>query len=90
MKRVLQFLLCYIASFAGLFVTGYGWLMSCIENEARIVWLFLGSSLLLSVIFFLIWALFLHEKEQTRELAARVDQLETEVRELKKQDRPEE
>ena len=89
MKRVWRFLLSYAVSFASLFLIGYGWLMSAMENASRMVWLFLGSSLLLAVIFTLIWELFLCEREQTRELTVRVNELETEVKGLKKQDQSE-
>ena len=90
MKKALRILLCYVASFAGLWLIGFGWLMSSMENESRIVWLFFGSALLLSLVFTLIWELYLHSKDQVRELTARIDELEAEIRRLKKQNQPEE
>lgn len=84
MKRLLRILLCLVASFAGLYLTGFGWLMSDITNESRIVWLFLGTSLLVATVFILLWELYLYSKRETAELAERIDALETEVRTLKK------
>ena len=84
MKRLLRILLCLVASFAGLYLTGFGWLMSDITNESRIVWLFLGTSLLVATVFILRWELYLYIKRETAELAERIDALETEVRTLKK------
>ncbi len=90
MKRLLRVLLCLVASFAGLYLTGFGWLMSDMENESQIVWLFLGTSLLLATIFVLLWELYLHNKQENRELFERIDELEAEIRELKKKDESEE
>ena len=90
MKRVLRILLCIVASFAALYLTGFGWLMSDIANGSRIVWLFLGTSLLLATVFTLLWELYLHDKQENQELSARVSELEAEVRQLKKQDEPQE
>ncbi len=90
MKRLLRVLLCLVASFAGLYLTGFGWLMSDMENESRIVWLFLGTSLLLATIFVLLWELYLHNKQENRELSERIDELEAEIRRLKKKEEPEE
>lgn len=86
MKRALRILLCIVASFALLYLTGFGWLMSHMENESQIVWLFLGTSLLFAAIFVLLWELYLHGKQETRELSERVDGLEVEIRRLKKQE----
>ena len=86
MKRALRILLCIVASFAALYLTGFGWLMSDIANGSRIVWLFLGTSLLFAAIFVLLWELYLHGKQKTRELSERVDELEAEIRRLKKQE----
>lgn len=86
MKRALRILLCIVASFALLYLTGFGWLMSHMENESQIVWLFLGTSLLFAAIFVLLWELYLHGKQETRELSERVDELEAEIRHLKKQE----
>ncbi len=90
MKRALRFLLCYAASFAGLYLIGYGWLLPAVENESRMVWLFLGSALILSLMFTLIWELYLHGKDQVRELTDRVDGLETELRRLNRKNESEE
>ena len=90
MKRALRILLCIVASFALLYLTGFGWLMSHMENESQIVWLFLGTSLLLATIFVLLWELYLHGKQETRELSERVDGLEAEIRHLKKQEESQE
>ena len=86
MKKVLRFLLCYAASLVSLLLIGYGWLMTAVDNEARIVWLFLGSALLLSAVLFLLWETYLHGNEQTQELTARVDELEAEIRRQKNRD----
>ncbi len=86
MKRALRILLCYVASFAMLFLTGFGWLLPAVENESRMLWLFLGSALVLSLIFTLIWELYLHSKDQMQELSLRVDELEAEIRRLNKKD----
>ena len=90
MKRLLRVLLCLVASFAGLYLTGFGWLMSDITNESRIVWLFLGTSLLLATIFVLLWELYLHNKQENRELSERIDELEAEIRRLKQQEESQE
>lgn len=90
MKRLLRILLCYIASFAGLYLSGFGWLMSHMENESQIVWLFLGTSLLFAMIFVLLWELYLYSKRETSELTERIDELEAEIRRLKKKDESEE
>ena len=89
-KRLLRILLCLVASFAGLYLTGFGWLMSHMENESQIVWLFLGTSLLLATIFVLLWELSLYSKRETSELTERIDELEAEIRRLKKQEKSEE
>ena len=86
MKRALRILLCYVASFAGLWLIGFGWLMSSMENGAQMAWLFLGAALLLSLSFTLIWELYLHGKDQMREMALRVDELEAEIRRLNTKD----
>ena len=85
MKRALRILLCYVASFAGLWLIGFGWLMSSMENESQMVWLFLGAALLLSLVFTLIWELYLHSKDRMQEMSLRVDELEAEIRQLNKQ-----
>ncbi len=90
MKRLLRILLCLVAAFAGLYLTGFGWLMSEMENESQIVWLFLGASLLLATIFVLLWELYLHSKQENQELSRRIDELEAEIRQLKKKDESEE
>ncbi len=90
MKRVLRILLCIVASFAALYLTGFGWLMSDMTNGSRIVWLFLGASLLFATIFDLLWEMYLHNKQENQELSERIDELETEIRRLKKKDEPEE
>ena len=89
MKRALRILLCYVASFAGLWLIGFGWLMSSMENGAQMAWLFLGAALLLSLVFTLIWELYLHSKDQVRKLTARIDELEAEIRRLNKKDESE-
>jgi cell division protein FtsB len=86
MKRLLRILLCLVASFAGLYLTGFGWLMSDMENESQIVWLFLGTSLLFATIFVLLWELYLHSKRENSELTERIDELEAEIRQLKQQE----
>ena len=90
MKRALRILLCIVASFALLYLTGFGWLMSDMENESRIVWLFLGTSLLVAAVFVLLWELYLHSKRETSELTERVDELEAEIRRFKKKDESQE
>ena len=50
--------------------------MPIVENESRIVWLYLGSSLILAVLLTLIWEMYLHGKDQMQELSARIDELE--------------
>ena len=90
MKRALRILLCIVASFALLYLTGFGWLMSHMENESQIVWLFLGTSLLLATIFVLLWELYLYSKRETSELTERIDELETEIRRLKQQEESQE
>ncbi|MBQ9151210.1 MAG: hypothetical protein IJX72_03080 [Clostridia bacterium] len=86
MKRVLRILLCIVASFAALYLTGFGWLMADMTNGSHIVWLFLGTSLLLATVFTLLWELYLHNKQENRELSERIDELEAEIRRLKKKD----
>lgn len=86
MKRALRILLCIVASFALLYLTGFGWLMSHMENESRMVWLFLGTSLLFATIFVLLWEQYLHSKQEARELSRRVDELEAEIIRLKRED----
>ena len=90
MKRLLRIVLCLVASFAGLYLTGFGWLMSHMENESQIVWLFLGTSLLLATIFVLLWELYLYSKRETSELTERIDELEAEIRRLKQQEESQE
>ena len=90
MKRALRILLCIVASFALLYLTGFGWLMSHMENESQIVWLFLGTSLLLATIFVLLWELYLYSKRETSELTERIDELEAEIRRLKQQEESQE
>ena len=90
MKRALRILLCIVASFALLYLTGFGWLMSHMENESRMVWLFLGTSILFATIFVLLWELYLHSKQEAWELSQRVDELEAEIIRLKREDGSEE
>ena len=90
MKRALRILLCIVASFAVLYLIGFGWLMSHMENESQIVWLFLGTSILFTAIFVLLWELYLHSKQENQDLSERVDELEAEIRRLKKKDESEE
>ena len=90
MKRALRILLCIVASFAGLYLSGFGWLMADMTNESRIVWLFLGASLLLAAVFVLLWESYLYAKAERQALSDRIDALETEIRRLKKQDEPQE
>lgn len=90
MKRALRILLCIVASFALLYLIGFGWLMAHMENESQIVWLFLGTSLLFATIFVLLWELYLHSKRETSELTERVDELEAEIRRFKKKDESQE
>lgn len=89
MKRLLRILLCLVASFAGLYLTGFGWLMDDMTNGSRIVWLFLGTSLLFATIFVLLWEMYLHNKQEDRELSERIDELEAEIRRFKKKDESE-
>jgi len=86
MKRALRILLCIVAAFALLYLIGFGWLMSHMENESQMVWLFLGTSLLFATVFVLLWELYLHSEQEARELSERVDELEAEIRRLKKQE----
>jgi hypothetical protein len=90
MKRLLRILLCLVASFAGLYLTGFGWLMDDMTNGSRIVWLFLGTSLLFATIFVLLWEQYLHSKQENQELSERVDELEAEIRRFKKKDESQE
>ena len=60
--------------------------MSHMENESRMVWLFLGTSLLFATIFVLLWEQYLHSKQEARELSRRVDELEAEIIRLKRED----
>ena len=90
MKRALRILLCIVAAFAVLYLIGFGWIMSHMENESQIVWLFLGTSILFATIFVLLWELYLRGKQETRELSERVDELEAEIRRLKKQEESQE
>jgi hypothetical protein len=83
-------LLCLVASFAGLYLTGFGWLMDDMTNGSRIVWLFLGTSLLFATIFVLLWEQYLHSKQENQELSERVDELEAEIRRFKKKDESQE
>ena len=89
MKRALRILLCIVAAFALLYLIGFGWLMSHMENESQIVWLFLGTSILFATIFVLLWEQYLHSKQENQELSARVDELEAEIRRFKKKDESE-
>lgn len=89
MKRALRILLCIVASFAVLYLIGFGWLMVHMENESQIVWLFLGTSILFATIFVLLWEQYLHSKQDNQELSARVDELEAEIRRFKKKDESE-
>lgn len=89
MKRLLRILLCLVASFAGLYLTGFGWLMDDMTNGSRIVWLFLGTSLLFATIFVLLWEQYLHSKQENQELSERIDELEAEIRRFKKKDESE-
>ena len=90
MKRLVRILLCIIASFAALYLTGFGWLMADMPNGSRIVWLFLGASLLLATVFTLLWELYLHSKRENQNLSERIDELETEIRRLKQQEESQE
>ena len=90
MKRVLRILLCIVASFAVLYLTGFGWLMDDMTNGSRIVWLFLGTSLLVATVFVLLWELYLYSKRENSELTERIDELETEIRRLKQQEESQE
>ena len=90
MKRLLRILLCLVASFAALYLTGFGWLMSHMENESQIVWLFLGTSLLVATVFVLLWEMYLHSKQEALDLSERIDELEAEIRRLKKKDESDE
>ena len=90
MKRVLRTLLCIVAAFALLYLIGFGWLMSHMENESQMVWLFLGMSILFATIFVLLWELYLHSKQEARELSERVDELEEEIKQLKQQEESQE
>ena len=89
MKRFLRILLCCVVSFALLWMIGFGWLMDGWANESHIVWFFSGASLVLAAILTLLWELCLHGREQERELSARIEVLETEIRRLNRKDEPE-
>ena len=86
----MRILLCIVASFALLYLIGFGWLMAHMENESQIVWLFLGTSLLFATIFVLLWELYLYSKRENSELTERIDELETEIRRLKQQEESQE
>jgi len=90
MKRAMRILLCIVASFALLYLIGFGRLMSHMENESQMVWLFLGTSLLVATVFVLLWEQYLHSKQEARELSRRVDELEAEIIRLKREDGSEE
>ena len=90
MKRALRILLCIVAAFALLYLIGFGWLMSHMENESQMVWLFLGMSFLFATVFVLLWELYLHSKQEARELSERVDELEAEIKQLKQQEESQE
>ena len=89
MKRVLRVLLCYVVAFALLWLIGFGWIMDNWENESRIVWFFLGASMVLAAVLALLWELYLHGRDQAQELSKRVDALEAEFRRLDRKDPPE-
>ena len=90
MKRLLRILLCIVASFVGLYLSGFGWLMADMTNESRMIWLFFGTSLLLATVFVLPWESYLYGKAERQELSERVSELETEVRRLGKQEKSQE
>ncbi len=82
MKRVLRFLICFVSSFAALYLSGYGNLMNDI-SPSLVATTFIGSVLVLSVVVTLVWETYLNCKNKINELSYRIEKLEEENERLK-------
>ncbi|MBR5453622.1 MAG: hypothetical protein IKV54_06040 [Clostridia bacterium] len=83
MYKVLRFLLCYAIAFAALYISGYENLMNDISESMALTTFFM-SALVLGVVAFLILELYLSFKRKIARLTERIDKLEEENRNLKK------
>ena len=75
MNKFLRFLICYLVSFAALYLSGYGNLMGDIA-ESLAVTTFLGSALILAIFAFLLWEIYLGFKTKIAVLTKRIEELE--------------
>ena len=75
MKRALRILICYFVSFIAVYVSGYENLMNDI-SESLAVATFLGAVFVLSIIFVLIWEMYLGFRNKISNLTKRIEELE--------------
>ena len=71
MKRALRVLICCFVSFIAVYLSGYGNLMNDI-SESLVVTTFLGAVFVLSIVFILIWEMYL----KIIDLTKRIEELE--------------
>ena len=83
MMKILRFLVCFLVSFAAVYLGGYGNLVNDVSPPLA-VYTFLGVVIVLSIITFLLWEMYLSLKAQISELSSRVVELEEKNKILKK------
>lgn len=79
MKRVLRFLVCFVVLLAALWLSGYGNLMNDI-SESLAITSFIGASVVLAIIAFLIWEMYLHFKNKIAVLTKKIEELEEKLK----------
>ena len=75
MWKLFRFFVCVVISFAVVYLSGYGNLMNDI-SESLAVTTFCGGGIVLSVIVFLIWEIYLSNKNKINEMTQRIEELE--------------
>ena len=75
MKRALRVLICCFVSFIAVYLSGYGNLMNDI-SESLVVTTFLGAVFVLSIVFILIWEMYLGFRNKISNLTKRIEELE--------------
>ena len=75
MKRALRILICYFVSFIAVYLSGYGNLMNDISESLAVI-TFFGAVFVLSIIFVLIWEMYLGFRNKISNLTKRIEELE--------------
>jgi uncharacterized SAM-binding protein YcdF (DUF218 family) len=75
MKRTIRILLCIIASFLIVYLSGYGNLMNDLSDSLAVT-TFIGAVIALSILVILILEMYLGFKRKINDLTKRVDEIE--------------